>query len=235
VTSNYNSKVIIFGGDSEIGYRLYELFKKKNYDVIVSTKKIIKNKNFFYLNYSNLKKFNHNLKKITKNRRFDYVLFIAAITNLSNQIDNKKSIFRNLGYKNFKKVLEVNCFAPIKIFEILKKNHLIKPDCKVVFFSSLAGSIGNRGSLKHNKPFGNLIYRISKAALNCGVKNLSYDFSKKNIIISIHPGYVRTKNGGAKADLSINYACRKLFKTITTLTYKNSGKFLNYDGKKIKW
>ena len=82
--------------------------------------------------------------------------------------------------------------------ENIKKKNFLKKNSKIIFFSSLAGSITKRGNLKHNKPFGNMIYRMSKSALNCGVKNLSYDFQKEHIIISLHPGFVKTKNGGVR-------------------------------------
>jgi short-subunit dehydrogenase len=230
---NYN--VLILGGESEIGYQLYNLFKKKNFKVLLSSKKKNNKNNFFYLNYNNLKILKKNLKKKINKSKFDYVLFLAAITDSSKQINNYKCTFGNLNLENFNKILEINCFAPVKIFEILKKNNFLNNNAKIIFFSSLAGSITNRGQLKHNKPFGNILYRVSKAALNCAVKNISYDFSHENIIISIHPGYVRTKNGGMKADISVKHASNKIFKTITSLTKIDNGTFLNYKGNKIKW
>ena len=52
--------------------------------------------------------------------------------------------------------------------------------------------------MKHNKKFGNLFYRISKAALNCSIKNLSYDFKGRFTIVALHPGY--TSLGSGKND-----------------------------------
>ena len=46
--------------------------------------------------------------------------------------------------------------------------------------------------MAHNKVGGNMIYRISKSALNSAVKSISYDLSKTNmIIVALHPGWVR--------------------------------------------
>ena len=226
-------KILLLGADSEIGFQLYKLLMKKNFCVFASSKK--KKKKFFNLNYNKLDNFKNFAKKKFKNVKFNYIIFLAAITNSSQQIDNKKCTFGNINYANFRKILKINCFSPIKIFEILHKNHSIDNKAKIIFFSSLAGSIENRGKLRHNKPFGNMIYRISKAALNCAVKNLSYDFSKKYTIISLHPGFVKTKRVGSGADLNIKYASSKIFKTIFYLRNENSGNFLNYNGRLIKW
>ena len=105
----------------------------------------------------------------------------------------------------------------------------------IVFFSSLAGSIEHRGKLKHNKPFGNLFYRLSKAALNCGVKNLSYDFQNRYTIVALHPGYVKTKSGGKNADYEVSYAAEKIFKTLINVSKKDNGSFIDLYGKKLKW
>ena len=118
----------------------------------------------------------------------------------------------------------------------MMKKKLLNTKAKIIFFSSIASSIHNRGKLKHNKKGGDLVYRISKAALNVAVKNIAYDFSDTDYsIIAIHPGWVRTKIGGKNANLSINYASKKIFNLINNLESKDTGKFLNYDGRTIKW
>ena len=90
--------------------------------------------------------------------------------------------------------------------------------------------------MAHNKFGGNIIYRISKSALNSAVKSISYDLSKTNmIIVALHPGWVRTKSGGLSADLSVAYSTKKIYELIFKLNRKHNGKFLNYDGKELKW
>ena len=233
--NNKKTNVLLLGIDSEIGLQLHELFLKKKFKVFASTKMNKSKSNFFYLDYNKLNGFKNIAKKKFKNIKFDYVIFLAAITNSSKQIDNKKCTFGNIDYQNFSKILKINCYSQIKIFEILKMNNFINNNARIIFFSSLAGSITNRGSLKHNKPFGNMIYRVSKAALNCAVKNLSYDFSQNNIIVSLHPGFIKTKRVGQHADLDIKYASNKILKTILSLKKNMNGKFLNYNGSLIKW
>ena len=76
--------------------------------------------------------------------------------------------------------------------------------------------------MAHNKVGGNMIYRISKSALNSAVKSISYDLSKTNmIIVALHPGWVRTKSGGLSADLSIEYSAKKIYELILNLNHKH--------------
>ena len=227
-------KVLIIGGDAGLGKALSLFFLKYNSEVICTTRK--KNdKKSVYLNlknkYLNFEKFSKQLK----NKKFDYVLFIAAITTSSNEIKNKNCTFGSLKFPDFLSLMDVNCYTNLKVFEYLKKKKFLKQNALIVFFSSLAGSIEHRGNLKHNKPFGNLFYRLSKAALNCGVKNLSYDFKNKYTIIALHPGYVKTKSGGKNADYEVSYAAGRIFKTLTKVRKKDNGNFIDLHGKKLKW
>jgi short-subunit dehydrogenase len=227
-----NKKVLIIGGNSGIGRGLKYYFDKNNYKVFATARN---KKNLIKYDLNNVTKKKFLNKNFFGNLKFDYVLFVAAITTNDKEVKNKFCTFGNLDYLSYIKLLSINCFSQIKTFENLKKNNNLKKKSKIIFFSSLAGSIANRGELPHNKPYGNMFYRISKAALNCAVKNLSYDFKKNYIIVSMHPGYVKTKSGGKKADLSVDYASRKIFKTIIDLKKKDNGKFLDLKGKKILW
>ena len=180
-------------------------------------------------------KFKSFICKIIK-QIFDKVIFVASVYSGSKGIRKKYCMWNNLSIVEFAKMLSINCFSHIKILEFMMKKKLLNTKAKIIFFSSIAGSIHNRGKLKHNKKGGDLIYRISKAALNGAVKNIAYDFSDTDYsIIAIHPGWVRTRCGGKNANLSISYASKKIFNLINDLKSKDTGKFLNYDGRTIKW
>ena len=235
------NKVLIIGGYRGIGNRLAKLYLY-NGDQVFATYSRLKPKNFTSKNISFLKlelnnhrKFMIFIKKLKK-IKFDIVLFVAAVNANSKRIRKKYCMWNNLSIVEFAKMLSINCFSHIKILELIMKKKLLNSKAKMIFFSSLAGSIHNRGKLKHNKKGGDLIYRISKAALNVAVKNIAYDFSDTDYsIIAIHPGWVRTRSGGKNADLSISYASKKIFNLINDLKSKDTGKFLNYDGRTIKW
>lgn len=235
-------KILIIGGGSGIGKKLLNIYKK-TYNVIAtyrdSKPKLDSNK-IYKLDISQLKE----IKKFVnwlefKNIKIDFILLIAAHTGSNISLCGKqdKSVFlKGLSAKQFETYLKINCINPVMLFELLLQKQILKKECRAIFFSSLAGSISSRGELAHHKVGGNMLYRISKSALNSAVKNISYDLSKTNmIIVALHPGWVRTKSGGLTADLSVAYSTKKIKELIFRLNSKHNGKFLNYDGKELKW
>ena len=61
--------------------------------------------------------------------------------------------------------------------------------------------------------------------------SLSEEFkSKKVIVASFHPGWVRTDMGGPNATLSTRESAISLIRSFENLTFKSNGKFFNYDG-----
>lgn len=167
--------------------------------------------------------------------KFDLVLFIAAKTKFS-ESTNSTRFGGPISISEFEKYLKINCFSQIKFFECMLYKSLLNENCRTVFFSSQSGSIEMRGKLKHNKKGGDILYRISKAALNAGVKNIAYDLQDTNhIIVSLHPGFVKTDSGGPDADLTVPFAVSEIFKLIEGLELKHSGQFISFDGKIIPW
>ena len=79
-------------------------------------------------------------------------------------------------------------------------------------------------------------YRISKASLNSAVKNMAYDLDGSSyIIISMHPGYIKTSSKNRNSTLNQNLATKYIYNTILNLKKKDHGKFINYDGSYLKW
>ena len=136
---------------------------------------------------------------------FDIIYFVGAYTPDNDENQLSASFSGNFLQSLFVKFLKINSFAPLFIFQNLFKNNLINKNAKVIFFSSLAGSISNRGKLKHNLKGGNKFYRISKSSLNSGVKNIAYDLDHTNIkIVCLRPGWVKIISGDVNADLNID-------------------------------
>jgi len=234
-------KILIIGSYEGIGSRLAKLYLNNGDQVFATYSRFkpkgfkSKNISFFKLELNNQKKFLAFIKKLKK-VKFDIALFVASVHSESKRMRKKFCMWNNLNIAEFTKMLNINCFSHIKILEFMMKKKLLNSKAKMIFFSSQAGSIHNRGRLKHNKKGGDLIYRISKAALNVAVKNIAYDFNDTDYsIVAVHPGWVKTKMGGKNADLSIAYSSKKIFNLIKNLKSKDTGKFLNYDGRVIKW
>ena len=80
------------------------------------------------------------------------------------------------------------------------------------------------------------IYRASKAAVNNVMVSISEEFKSKKIIVSsFHPGWVRTDMGGPNAAISTKESASSLIKCFEDLKFENTAKFFNYDGSLINF
>lgn len=92
------------------------------------------------------------------------------------------------------------------------------------------------GSLALHADGGNYSYPSSKAALNMITRCLAGDFRKDGVIvISLHPGWIRTDMGGEQATLALDEAVPSILRMIDGLTLADSGEFFNWDGKHVPW
>jgi NAD(P)-dependent dehydrogenase (short-subunit alcohol dehydrogenase family) len=232
------SRILMVGGSRGIGARLLEMYSA-SHEVIATTRDREKADGIsrLYLDLSKL----DSLKDFTcslGHQKFDLILFVAAFT-IPEQADQqyvKKFRFGSLDYESFEEMLKVNCFAQVKLFEMLYDNGNVTINARVCFFSSRAGAISTRGKLAHHRTGGDLTYRVSKGALNVAVKNLAYDFCDgEMVIIALHPGWVKTDAGGESADIETNDAAVSIGKLLTDLDREDSGNFLDLTGKVLEW
>ena len=100
----------------------------------------------------------------------------------------------------------------------------------MIFISSRVGSITeNTGGAMY-------AYRSSKTALNQVVKSLSIDLFDRNVAsIALHPGWVLTDMGGPNAPVSIDESIEGMTQVIHKTDIRDTGRFLNYDGKELPW
>ncbi|KAM7396110.1 hypothetical protein PAMP_019179 [Pampus punctatissimus] len=79
-------------------------------------------------------------------------------------------------------------------------------------------------------------YRTSKAALNMLTRCQAEEFKIHNILVtSIHPGWVRTEMGGEGAPLSTQDSVLGMLSVMSSLRSKDSGMFVDWEGKSIPW
>ena len=95
---------------------------------------------------------------------------------------------------------------------------------RFVFITSEMGHIAGTGS-----SFG-WLYRASKAALNMAVKAASHDYPRATLA-AMSPGWVQTDMGGPGAPLTAQQSVSSMRKAIAAIPKRQSGAFLNYDGK----
>jgi len=100
----------------------------------------------------------------------------------------------------------------------------------VVNVTSQLGSIANTsGGSWHS-------YKASKAALNMCTRLQSGALKSDGVIVvSMHPGWVRTDMGGSNARLSPGESVSGMLDVIADLTPEEAGRFLTYDNNELPW
>jgi len=81
-----------------------------------------------------------------------------------------------------------------------------------------------------------LISLTKQAALNAATKSMSVDLKPDGILVAcLHPGWVRTDLGGSNAPMDVDTSVRSILATLNSLTEKQTGCFVQYDGKIVPW
>ncbi len=160
---------------------------------------------------------------------FDQITFSAKgldilINNAGIQSD--RDFLPQLNADDLLRIFHVNAIAPIilaqKCLPLLKSRpHFTK----IINITSMMGSL----QLRSGDYYG---YRASKAALNMFSRALAYDVrSERIIVITLHPGWVRTGMGGNQAPLSPEESVKGMLKVIDGLSLQDTGKFFTWEGK----
>lgn len=89
------------------------------------------------------------------------------------------------------------------------------------------------GSIADNTSGGFLAYRSSKSALNSAWRNLALDTGL--VAVVLHPGWVKTRMGGAAAPLEPELSIAGMRRVIEGVGPQDSGEFFSYDGSRVPW
>lgn len=149
---------------------------------------------------------------------------------------------RDLSSAAFDKALRINATGPLLLTAKLSDLLTRKPGSnaarsKVVMLSAKVGSI------EDNSLGGWHAYRMSKAALNMGVRNLGIEFARnkrKPLVVAVHPGTTDTALSKPFAKRGLNVvdaklAAERLGQFIVQVTEEDQGGFFHWDGSKIDW
>jgi len=135
-----------------------------------------------------------------------------------------------LDYEDMVRTLAINTLGPLRLSAALMPALLKGSTRKAVHVSSTMGSIGK------NAEGGAYGYRMSKAALNMGVRSMALDFRAQGLIAAaLSPGWVQTDMGGANAPLRPEESVRNMLRIIDGLGPEHSGRFFDYDGSELPW
>ncbi|XP_030437061.1 uncharacterized protein LOC115660159 isoform X1 [Gopherus evgoodei] len=106
----------------------------------------------------------------------------------------------------------------------------------IVNMSSDSGSIMNLFGWQMGQVVS---YRCSKAALNMLTKCQSLGYEGDGILsIAVHPGWVQTDMGSSTPDqapLTVDVSVQGILNVLPTLSNKDNGAFVNWEGKVLPW
>jgi NAD(P)-dependent dehydrogenase (short-subunit alcohol dehydrogenase family) len=153
---------------------------------------------------------------------------------------NTNQMFGTLDYKLLDDFIHTNVAGPLKISETFIENVKASRQKKIVAISSAAASVSVPPFMPNGSPVpDHYWYRISKAALNSAMRLLSAQFKDAGVtVVMFHPGGVQVESfGNVKLPGFVppEEAVGKMIKTIDGLTIKDTGRFLDNDGKDHPW
>jgi NAD(P)-dependent dehydrogenase (short-subunit alcohol dehydrogenase family) len=145
--------------------------------------------------------------------------------------------YRQLDHTKLQHDYAVNAVGPLSAFAQLAKQ-LRSDGMKAVFLSAQVGSITDNGL------GGWYGYRMSKAALNMGVRCLAIECARwrsSPTIVAVHPGTTvsnlsRPFTQSRTAPMQTTAQCAQaLYELVEFLGPSQSGRFLKLDGQELPW
>jgi NAD(P)-dependent dehydrogenase (short-subunit alcohol dehydrogenase family) len=138
--------------------------------------------------------------------------------------------FSNIRAEDMLEVLRVNTVAPLIVAQRCHDLLAGSTHPRIVNISSSMGALACKDYGRHYS------YASGKAALNMITRAEACDLAADGIVVvSLHPGWVRTDLGGPNADLSPEESVQGLIAVIDRLESKDSGKFLTWQDEEHPW
>lgn len=136
----------------------------------------------------------------------------------------------SLDYDVMARSMEINAFGPLRVVEA------VLPALKRAGSAKVANLTSKMGSISDNSGGDSYAYRMSKAALNMGVRSMAIDLKRHGIIAFVmHPGWVQTDMGGPHALITVETSVSSLLQIIDEATAAESGRFWEWNGQEIGW
>lgn len=215
--------VVVFGANRGIGLEFCKRYKDSGFKVSAICRQSNDQLNqlvdhvYTSVDTTNLDMIQKTAEKIEE---IDLLVHVAGILRDEN--------LESMNFETIGEQLAVNSMGPLmSILGLLPK---IKAGGKIGVLTSRMGSITD------NTSGGRYGYRMSKAALNAGLKSLAIDLKPKEIAIGIlHPGYVRTEMTGGSGLIDTSESVWGLMKILEKLNLENTGTFWHTNGEELPW
>ena len=229
------TNVLVTGANRGLGLGFVKHYLGKNVKVVSTTRDLKSSKELLAIKErfpNNLEIFELDLLKESAGYTLANFLGDKPIDILINNagVGSSNQHLQAVSPKPWLEMLKVNLIAPLMVTQSIIDNVKKGSDKKIYFLSSQLGSIAD------NTSGGMYMYRSSKTGLNQVVKSLSVDLKPQGItVVSLHPGWVKTDMGGPNAPVSIDESIGGIMQVIDATDIRDTGRFLNYDGKELPW
>jgi NAD(P)-dependent dehydrogenase (short-subunit alcohol dehydrogenase family) len=143
--------------------------------------------------------------------------------------------FGNLRYGLFDTIMAVNVRGPLMVSEAFVDQVAASERKLIVSISS------TNGTLTEPLPgSGGIFYRLSKAALNKAMQQVSRALQDQGItVLLMHPGAVATERQAYLADfpgmIDTPFSVMNIIATLEKVTFADTGRFIQYDGSTAPW
>jgi NAD(P)-dependent dehydrogenase (short-subunit alcohol dehydrogenase family) len=163
-------------------------------------------------------------------------LLINCTGMLHEQGGRPEKSLRELETRAFAEMMRVNALAPVQALATFMPLLRKVPDSKAVTLSAMVGSIGD------NQLGGWYSYRMSKAALNMGLRSAAIEaarYQQGPVIVALHPGTTLTNLSKEyvrrRPNRSARCSAEHILNVVAGLGSEDSGKFFNWDGRELPW
>ncbi len=174
-------------------------------------------------------------------QQLDLVIHSIGVLNGKGQRPEKS--LREVTAEALTEAFQINTMSAIWVAQAIKPFlRRTGPDPKSSVFMVLSAKVG---SISDNQLGGWYAYRMSKAALNMGVKTMALEFQRSGCpgaVVAVHPGttvtdfskdYVKSWPDEKLANPRVS--AERLLNLAVTLGPEHSGQFLHWDGSPLPW
>ncbi|KAK2893735.1 C-signal-like [Channa argus] len=147
--------------------------------------------------------------------------------------------------ENMQDTFNTNVLAPVLITQEFtpllrtasKASMIPGMSCRKAAVINISALLASFESVKRTYNFlPALSYRISKASLNMLTVCAAEELKKDGILFAaLHPGWVRTDMGGEGGDIDAQESVKGMLAVMTSLSERENGAFLDYQGKTLPW
>ncbi len=142
---------------------------------------------------------------------------------------NTRSLARPLDTDEWTYCLRVNTIAPVVLAAAFAEHVAASERRTMVFVTSQLGSIAQAAGVRR------YAYSSSKAALNMAARTVAFELAGQVRVAILHPGHVATDMGGRAAPVSPQESARGMRRIADRLTDRQSGTFLDWQGRSLPW